>query len=126
MKRMHFEDMRDLKNERDDLRAETERQKRTMAKMERKIDRLLGRKSELKAGTALLSSQKENLLAEKAALRDELLSTRSQRDGYLADRKVRAMLSCLCSRQMSLSALLGHERAGKWGAQHARATTVST
>jgi chromosome segregation ATPase len=88
MKRMHFEDMRDLKNERDDLRAETERQQRTIAKMERKIDRLLGRKSELKAGTALLASQKENLLAEKAALREELLLTRSQRDGYLTDRKV--------------------------------------
>eukprot|EP00045_Choanoeca_perplexa_P015624 m.199160 g.199160 ORF g.199160 m.199160 type:complete len:732 (-) comp17043_c0_seq39:84-2279(-) len=93
MKRMHFEDMRDLKHERDDLRAETERQKRAMAKMERKMERLLSRKTELKAGTSLLTSQKENLLAEKAALREELLQTRSQRDGYCNDRAALSTLT---------------------------------
>eukprot|EP00045_Choanoeca_perplexa_P015628 m.199433 g.199433 ORF g.199433 m.199433 type:complete len:142 (-) comp17043_c0_seq59:1907-2332(-) len=100
MKRMHFEDMRDLKHERDDLRAETERQKRAMAKMERKMERLLSRKTELKAGTSLLTSQKENLLAEKAALREELLQTRSQRDGYCNDR---AVWHCLVATGRSVS-----------------------
>lgn len=88
MQKIHYEEMRELKNERNQLIEENKQHKRDLYKANRKIERLIVRKHELKTGTALLTSQKENLIAEKTALQDELLDTRSVRDGYLNDRKV--------------------------------------
>lgn len=86
MQKMHREDMQELQNERDALRQANEQLQRDLGKAERKIERLRARKAELKNGTALLNSQKGVLLSHKAALQDELLETRAERDGYLTDR----------------------------------------
>lgn len=88
MQKIHFEDMRDLRNERNQLKEENMQHKRDLSKAQRKIERLVVRKAELKSGAALLTNQKQNLLSEKNALQEELLETRSVRDGYLTDRKV--------------------------------------
>jgi phage host-nuclease inhibitor protein Gam len=86
MQKIHREEMLELANERDALREANRQLERALGKAERKIERLRTRKAELKSGAALLNSQKEVLLFQKAALQDELLETRAERDGYLSDR----------------------------------------
>ncbi|EGD72373.1 hypothetical protein PTSG_00393 [Salpingoeca rosetta] len=86
MRKMHKEEMQELKSERDHLLEENVQHKRDLGRAHRKIDRLLARKAELKSGVNLLTGQKADLISEKEALQKELLETRMDRDGLRADR----------------------------------------
>ena len=86
MRKMHKEEMQELKSDRDRLLEENLQHKRDLGRAQRKIERLLARKAELKSGVKLLTQQKQHLQEEKASLQEELLSTRQQRDGLQADR----------------------------------------
>lgn len=86
MRQFHHEEMQELQNERDTLRAENIQHKLALGRANRKIERLLVRKSQLKSGFALMTANRDREQEQKEALQVELLETRSVRDGYLKDR----------------------------------------
>jgi len=86
MRQFHHEEMQELQNERDTLRAENIQHKLALGRANRKIERLLVRKSQLKSGFALMTANRDREQGQKEALQVELLETRSVRDGYLKDR----------------------------------------
>eukprot|EP00055_Hartaetosiga_balthica_P011863 m.55546 g.55546 ORF g.55546 m.55546 type:complete len:1149 (+) comp7756_c1_seq3:30-3476(+) len=84
--KIHKEEMQTMKTERDMFEEECKQHLRNLNRAQRKIQRLLERKSELKSGVELLNNQKRRLLNEKESLQGELLDTRSVRDGLFEDR----------------------------------------
>lgn len=86
MRQFHHEEMVELQNERDTLREENIQHKLALGRANRKIERLLVRKSQLKSGYALMTANRDREQEQKEALQVELLETRTVRDGYLKDR----------------------------------------
>eukprot|EP00051_Salpingoeca_urceolata_P019076 m.273863 g.273863 ORF g.273863 m.273863 type:complete len:1122 (+) comp19342_c1_seq5:82-3447(+) len=86
MKVWREEEVNELKSEKAALQNRNAELKGNWERALRKIDRLVTRKTQLKRGLAIMTTQKELEVAHKLALHDELLTTRQTRDGYHADR----------------------------------------
>lgn len=82
----HKEELVELKNKNDALEAEKKELEISNWRLNRKIEKLVVRKKQLKTGLAVMTSQRDVLHTQKEHLRDELLFTRKERDGYLSDR----------------------------------------
>lgn len=113
----HAEEIHQLKSQNEAIEAERKLLAIQNYKLERKVERLLVRKSKLKTGLSMMTSERDMLHTQKEALRTELLQTRQQRDGYLADRSaqssvlasVRAMRERLLEAHQSTEASLSDD-----------------
>ena len=82
----HKEETDELRNKNDVLAGEKKELEIANWRLNRKIEKLQLRKKQLKTGLAVMTSQRDVLHTQKGHLRDELLYTRKERDGYLNDR----------------------------------------
>eukprot|EP00040_Diaphanoeca_grandis_P036411 m.232044 g.232044 ORF g.232044 m.232044 type:complete len:1131 (-) comp33613_c0_seq8:3838-7230(-) len=84
--KIHKEEMNEVKNANIALEEEKKTLQIQNYRLNRKIEKLLIRKGQLKSGLAVTTSQRDMLHSQKEHLREELLYTRKERDGYLNDR----------------------------------------
>lgn len=82
----HKEETDELKNKANTLAEEKKALEIANFRLNRKIEKLQLRKKQLKSGLAVMTSERDLMHTQKTHLRDELLYTRKERDGYLNDR----------------------------------------
>lgn len=82
----HKEEVDELRNKNSALVEEKKALEISNFRLNRKIEKLVARKKQLKNGLATVTSQRDLLHTQKEHLREELLYTRKERDGYLSDR----------------------------------------
>jgi kinesin family protein 11 len=95
----HQEELQELENENSALKEENSNLQGEIRRLKFRVNKLTSRKTALKSGLSAMTAQRDLLQAQKEALREELLDTRMERDGYLNDRSI--MFTVLASvRQM--------------------------
>ena len=86
--KIHKEEVEELQNENAALATENESLKVQLRKARFKIEKLEVRKVQLKNGLNVIHQHRDLLQEQKELLREELLETRMERDGYLNDRAI--------------------------------------
>jgi len=103
----HTEELQELENENEHLKEHNANLEGQIRRLKFRVNKLTTRKTSLKTGLAAMTAQRDMLQAQKEALREELLDTRMERDGYLNDRSI--MFTVLASvRQMRNRLLEAH------------------
>eukprot|EP00039_Didymoeca_costata_P033143 m.40858 g.40858 ORF g.40858 m.40858 type:complete len:1102 (-) comp9716_c0_seq1:114-3419(-) len=85
---VHREEMQELKTANSALEKENNSLRSQIRRLNYKIDKLILRKVELKGGLKIVTNQRDEYKTQKEQLREELLETRMERDGYLNDRAI--------------------------------------
>lgn len=86
--KIHKEEVQELQNENAALQVENESLRTQLRKARFKIEKLEVRKVQLKNGLNVIHQHRDLLQEQKELLREELLETRMERDGYLNDRAI--------------------------------------